>query len=292
MSKHTEDIIMKSVMDLFKGDAVKFFGIDKKVVAVARTNLSHIAVQRNINDWVLEMEDGMLYHFEFESGYDRKDLVRFMVADAMLYANEGKPIRTIVVYSADIRKTATTLDAGAIQYSVDAFYMSRLDGDRTYEGLRDKVEAGETLNKQDLMSIVFLPLMNNSVGKDTRFEQAAALSMGIEAYDEKLQIQAMITLLSEKFIQDTGKLRRIEEVMNMGALVEMILADGRLEGRAEGIAEGRLEGRAEGKLEGRTEGIAYVAKSMLRDNFTIDTIAKYTGLTESAILELQKTAIS
>ena len=33
MSQPLEDTIMKSVMELFKGDAVKFFGIDKKIVS-------------------------------------------------------------------------------------------------------------------------------------------------------------------------------------------------------------------------------------------------------------------
>ena len=52
-----EDIIMKAVMELFKGDAVKFFGIDKRIVSAARTEMSQIQVQKNINDWVLLADD-------------------------------------------------------------------------------------------------------------------------------------------------------------------------------------------------------------------------------------------
>jgi len=41
-----------------------------------------------------------------------------------------------------------------------SFYMSTLDGGKTYTDIKAKVEAGERLSKQDLMSIVFLPMMS------------------------------------------------------------------------------------------------------------------------------------
>ena len=44
----------------------------------------------------------------------------------MLCFKEGKPVKTIVVYSSDIENTNTTLDYGAIKYEVDAFYMAKL----------------------------------------------------------------------------------------------------------------------------------------------------------------------
>ena len=123
MSKHIEDIIMKNIMELFKGDAVMFFGIDKRVVSATRTELSQLQVRKNINDWVLCADDGSFIHFEFQTTYDEDDLYRFMVSDAMLCYKERKPVKTVVVYSADIQDTVTSLDAGAIQYKADAFYM-------------------------------------------------------------------------------------------------------------------------------------------------------------------------
>ena len=101
--------------------------------------------------------------------------------------NTGKPVKTIVVYSADVEKTITTLDAGSINYSIEAFYMSTIDGDKTYADLKTKVEAGEPLVKQDLMSIVFLPMMKNSTDKFTRFEQAINLSKELPVVDEQAQ---------------------------------------------------------------------------------------------------------
>jgi hypothetical protein len=129
---------MKSVMELFKGDAVKFFGIDTNVIASARTELLHIPVQRKTDDWLWETDDDKFLHLEFQSDYNKNDLSRFMISDAILHFNTGKPVKTIVVYSADIEKTITTLDAGSIRYNVEAFYMSGIDGDKTYADITMK----------------------------------------------------------------------------------------------------------------------------------------------------------
>ncbi len=225
MSKHTEDIIMKSIMELFKGDAVRFFGIDKEIISVARTELSHVELQKNIADWTFLTSDNSFLHFEFQTTYKQEDLARFMVSDAMLYYKEGKRIRTVVVYSSNITNTMTTLDFGSINYTVEAFYMLSLDGDSTYESISAKVDAKEPLTKNDLMSIVFLPLMKNSVDKVTRIKQSIEISKKLKTVTEQLQIQAMLDMLAEKFIKDDETLAQIKEVLNMSAIAEMIRED-------------------------------------------------------------------
>ena len=68
-------------------------------------------------------------------------------------------------------------------------------------------------------------------------------------------------------------------------------SEGRAEGRAEGLAEGRAKGLAEGKAEGKAEGIKLTqlenAKKMLAEDFTIEMIAKITGLTQKEIENVQ-----
>jgi len=250
---------MKSIMELFRGDAVKFFGIDKQVISAAPTELSHIPVQKNINDWVLYADDDSYLHFEFQTDYDKKDLARFMVSDAMLYYNDGKPIKTIVVYSADIEETITTLDAGSIKYQVDAFYMFKLDGDKTYENIKAKIDSGKQLTKQDLMSIVFLTLMKNSVDKVTRLEQSVELSKKLNSHDEQGQIQAMLGLLAEKFIKDPDELKRLKELMSMGVIAEMI----------------------------RDDAIKEVARKLLMRGISVEAVSEDTGLSEAIIRNLK-----
>ena len=246
-------------MELFKGDAVKFFGVNKRVIASARTEFSHIPIQRKTDDWLWETDDDSFLHFEFQSEYKRKDLSRFMISDAILHFNTGKPVKTIVVYSADAKETITTLDVGSIQYNVEAFYMSTLDGDKTYAEIKSKVDAGEPLTKQDLMSIVFLPMMKNSVDKITRFEQAISLSKEIPFVNEQAQIQAMIQLLAEKFVKDPEMLQKLKELINMGVIAEMIANDKAID----------------------------IAKNMLRKGSTVEFVSETTGLDEPTVLNLQ-----
>jgi len=177
----------------------------------------------------------------------------------MLYFKERKPIRTIVVYSAEIKDTITTLDAGAIQYSVDAFYMSVLDGDKTYAAIKAKIDSGETLVKQDLMSIVFLPLMKNSVARDTRLEQAIILSKTIPDKYEQSQIQAMLGLLAEKFIENLETLRRLKEMISMGVIFDMMREDAMID----------------------------VARKLLKRGISIQAVAEDTGLSESIVRDLK-----
>ena len=61
-------------------------------------------------------------------------------------------------------------------------------------------------------------------------------------------------------------------------------AEGEKKGEAKGIAEGIKKGRAEGKAE----GIFTVARNMLNEDVSIDTIIKVTGLTRRDVEQIRK----
>ena len=114
------------------------------------------------------------------------------------------------------------------------------------------------------MSIVFLPLMKNSVDKVTRLEQSVMLSNSLSDYGEQLQIRAMIELLIEKFVKDSEQVQRLKGMMNVGIISKMIWEDA------------------------QKDTLKDVAANMLRDGLSIGVIAQYTGLSSDDILELQK----
>jgi len=268
MPKQIEDIIMKNITELFKGDALKFFGSNKRIVsavtidAAARTEAVHIHIQKNINDWMLEADDGTLIHLEFASDYDKNDIKRFMVSDAIMHFKTGKQIQTIVVYTAKIKKTETKLDAGSINYEVDAFYMSNLDGDSTFRMLNAKVEQGLPLTKEDLMSIVFLPMMSSSKDKDEMFLQTVSATKSITDTYEQSQVQAMILLLAEKLLNEAG-LKKIKEEIGLSKILTWV---------------------AEENIEKTTNAIAI---SLLKDGVDVDFVIKHTKLPREKVLAIK-----
>jgi predicted transposase YdaD len=68
---------------------------------------------------------------------------------------------------------------------------------------------------------------------------------------------------------------------------KIAVAEATIEAKSEGLAKGRAEGRAEGKAEGIKLTQLENAKKMLAEDFTIEMIAKITGLTQKEIENLQ-----
>ena len=58
------------------------------------------------------------------------------------------------------------------------------------------------------------------------------------------------------------------------------------DGMEKGREEGRKEGQEEAREEGREEGKIDVAKEMLADHVPVETVVKYTGLTEEQVRAL------
>jgi predicted transposase/invertase (TIGR01784 family) len=50
------------------------------------------------------------------------------------------------------------------------------------------------------------------------------------------------------------------------------------------------KGKRKGKQEGKQEGKIEIAQRMLKDNLPLESIAKYTGLSESDIKNLMKSS--
>jgi predicted transposase/invertase (TIGR01784 family) len=97
------------------------------------------------------------------------------------------------------------------------------------------------------------------------------LSKEIKDKNEQLQIQAMITLLAEKFITDKERMEKLKEVLGMFAVLEMIKEEAREEAREEAIQDSKIE----------------IAKNALKEGATVEFIKKITGLKKKTIQQLQ-----
>lgn len=235
-----EDVIFKKAMEFFKDNAILFFGLDTKILTPAETEIKNIEIKTNYADYLFYTEDGNYLHFEFQSTDKPYDLKRFLYYDASLYYKEGRQVKTIVIYSSDINSVSTDLDAGTIKYSVEAFFMNKIDGDSTLNILKNKIQTSSPLTGQDILALSLLPLMRGTETKSMRLIESIELSNNITDNEQKLQCQSILYALLDKFGDDEAK-KRFKEVISMTDIGRMIYEDG--------VAEGKVEGETGGKAD-------------------------------------------
>lgn len=194
-----EDAVMKSAMNTFTQSAVEFFGVKKRIIAPATTEIKNIEISSSFTDYTFYTEDGNYLHFEFQTTDKYSDLKRFLYYDASLVYRDNKNVDTIVVYSSEIDRVNTCIDVGSIKYSVEAFYMKSIDGDIIFDQLKSKVEKGENLKDIEMLSLTFVPLMNSKRSKGDRAIDSIKLASKIKDSNNKLESLSMLYALLDKF---------------------------------------------------------------------------------------------
>jgi predicted transposase/invertase (TIGR01784 family) len=235
-----EDAVLKKAMDFFKDNAVKFFGIDTKIISAAETEIKNIEIKTNYTDYLFYAEDGSYLHFEFQTTNKKDDIKRFLYYDASLYYKEKRKVRTIVIYSADIENVETQIDAGTIKYNIEAFYMKNINGDEKLEYLRNKIMKGDTLTGHDILTLTLVPLMGGKKSRSKRTLESIELADKMPESSEKLQCLTLLYALFDKFGDEMSK-RKFREVVSMTEIGRMIME--------EGIEKGMEKGKTEGKAE-------------------------------------------
>ena len=239
-----EDAVLKKAMEFFKDNAVKFFGIDTKIIAPAETEIKNVDIKTNFTDYLFYTDDGNYLHFEFQTTNKKEDIKRFLYYDASLFYKDKRKIRTVVIYSADIGEVETEIDAGSIKYQVEPFYMKGLDGDEKLTYLDGKIKNREHLTSSDILTLTLAPLMSGKESRGKRTIKSIELAEKIPEATEKLQCLTLLYALFDKF-GDSDSKNKFMGVIGMTEIGRML----RDEGKAEGIEEGKAEGKSEGKSE-------------------------------------------
>jgi hypothetical protein len=205
VSFKVEDGVMKKAMEFFQENAVDFFGIDKKIIAPAATEIKNVDIKTNALDYLFYTEDGEYLHFEFQTTKKKEDITRFLYYDTSLFCRDNRKIETIVVYSSKITNAVTHIDAGTVKYNIKAFYMYNLDGDENYIYLKNKINNGEHLTNEDIMKLTFIPLMRTDKDKGDITIDCIELANGIPNGEEKTKSLTLLYALFDKFGDEKAK---------------------------------------------------------------------------------------
>ncbi|OFI06484.1 hypothetical protein CLOACE_09840 [Clostridium acetireducens DSM 10703] len=285
--KKIEDSIMKNAMDIFKQTAVDFFNLKTKIIAPANTELKTIDIKTSFTDYTFYTEDGNYLHFEFQTTNKEEDINRFLFYDASLFYKYGKKVNTLVVYSSDIKKSKTKVDAGCLKYEIDAFYMSSLDGDAAYNDLKMKIAKGDELTKKEILSLTFIPLMKGKEDKSTRTIKSIELAEHMKENTTKLQCITLLYAFLEKF-GDAKSKKKFKEVFSMTEIGKMIIQESIEKGMEKGMKKGMEKGLQQGMQEGRKQELIRTSIKLLTKKFGVlpDEVKIKIENSDTTILEI------
>ncbi len=240
---HGEDLALKSAAMFFGDELIHWLGIREKVRRIAPTELVELEVRHMYEDFLYEMENGMLYHFEFESdALTKDDLRRFREYEASTSRIYDAPVITYVICSSDVRKIRKKLTEGINTYRVRMIRLKHMNADRILEDLAGRPE--KTLTRRDMLPLLFVPLMGGQTGKQERILKSLRIlkrSEPVLTTEDMGKMEAILYILAVKFL-NKEELEGIKEEISMTILGQMIWDDALEKGRKEGREEGREEG--------------------------------------------------
>jgi len=223
-----EDMIMKRAMDIFAEEGLKFFGIEKKVKEISSTEIVVLEAKNMFMDYTFLMEDNTYIHIEFQTT-DKgiADLRRFKAYESLFEFQVNKDIVTYVVYSGDIKDPLNCYKSGINTYNVNTISMANKDGDKVFEEIARKIKNGDKLEKQDLITLTFTPIMGGKLSKSDKILNAIKIVKNIDT-EFKYDIESMLYAFANKFLK--GKeLEEVKEELKMTELGKIIKDEGKKE---------------------------------------------------------------
>ncbi len=215
------DIIFRNMTAQFKEKVLDFYGIrTAPIVRVEATDLPTIAVNDRRMDFLFLLADDTYLHLEFQTTFDEKDLDRFLQYDVSAYERYKKPIKTVVIYGADVEKVLEQKSYGSVQYEAQAVLMKKYNGDAIIQNLWAKVENGEELTDLDELHLIFLPLMRSSLNRSERAIETVEIAKRIKNEEKQVRLLATIIAVSDKFI-DKEYAEKLMEVLSMARVIRM-----------------------------------------------------------------------
>lgn len=218
------DVILKLEAEQLATALSTYFALSiPPIVRPYPTELPQLDLHTERLDTVFELADGSLLHLEYQSKHRSDTLLRFLSYDVALYRQHQRPIRTVVVYGPAVTTAPAELDIIALRYQTTNIFLGRRDGDEAYQRLSERVARGETLNENERLDLVFLPLMAHRRSFSEVVATALALARALPEAQQRRAIGALLGL-AYHYVGQESLDRLMEDLMGTSVLVT-VLAD-------------------------------------------------------------------
>ena len=234
-SKH-EDAVMKTMMQFFADELLPLLGIHEKVISIAPTELMDIRITNFYQDFNFLMEDSSIKHFEFQSSdLSLDDLKRFRSYEAVTSYKYKSAVTTYVVCSGKIKKPRTEFTEGINTYRIIPIRLAEWNADEFIRTLEEKGQSGKLITRNDLVLLTLSPIMSGDMTIKDRIKAAHKITKDCTSLPrwEMNKLEAVIYAMADKFLESMD-MEEIKEDMRMTRLGQMLLNDGRTEGRIQG----------------------------------------------------------
>ncbi len=247
VTAHNYDFVFKDSFNLFKNDIADFLEVELPGIAsYLETEFAEIETNLELLDLNFMLEDGSILHLEEEAEISVSDLIRFASYDLKLYNRYRDRVRTIILCMKGYTDSTAGFNCGSLGYNSTVVDMSKKDGKKKLEELKEKIENKEEINYLDL---IFLPLMNSDQKIVDRVKETIELEEKLEVERNlKNNLVALTVVLSDKFLSDKD-MSEIWRDYKMVKFFKYVEEQGKKEGEKQGekklfkkLIKGNFEG--------------------------------------------------
>jgi predicted transposase YdaD len=212
------------------------------------------------------------------SKYKKDDLIKFAGYDVRLYERDKRIVNTVIIYTADVKKADTNLNIGSLSYNPNKVMMCDYDGDSIYKEINAKIKAGQELQDIDMLNLIFLPLMKNTVPRGELAVNTVKLAQTIPDTTKRNACVAAAFAFGSKYLKEK-EIIKLLEVLKMTDLFTAFIEEAVEEATAKATAKAAAETVANRNIE--------IAKKLLKGGLAVTDIAEYTELDKSTVIRLQ-----
>ena len=276
-----KDILFKILGQTYKEKSFAAYGIDlPRIRALLPTDLPKISANEKSVDNLFLLEDGTYAIVDYESVYKRISKIKYLnyiarVMEKYYKEDENFNLRLIVIYTGDVDYAEPDLETACFTLHTEQAFLVHIDGRTALHEIQEKLHSGISLDNDDLMKLVILPLtVPGTEGKQEMLETVVELAEQLRDEEQRIFILSGVVVASDKFIQKEY-MEQVRRKINMTQIGQMYEKE-KIEFANQKVKEMSKD----------------MARAMLDEGIDIVKIMKITGLTEEELLHLQNAAVT
>ena len=160
-----KDILFKILGQTYKEKSFAAYGIDlPRIRAILPTDLPKISANEKSIDNLFLLEDGTYAIVDYESVYKRISKIKYLnyiarVMEKYYKEDENFNLRLILIYTNDVDYAEPDLETACFTLHTEQAFLVHIDGRAALHEIQEKLHSGISLDNDDLMKLVILPLM-------------------------------------------------------------------------------------------------------------------------------------